>query len=149
MIFVGRRHRVRIHAMFSPGFRFSTFDIIVLALGMTGLIAADAFEWWLRLAVGIPVAAFFLFCNVFRISRALELIWAAVFIGLAAATIISDVPGWTATTIVSAGVAAIVIAIEMRRPSYHGIGWQRINPELPSWWNAHMAVDPMSKQVVN
>jgi hypothetical protein len=27
-----------------------------------------------------------------------------------------------------------VVVAEMLKPSYHGVGWQRINPRLPEWW---------------
>ncbi len=94
------------------------------------------------MAVGIPLAAFFVFCNVFRVSRPLELLWAGAFIALAAATIAWGVPGWGATAVGSALVAAAVVAAEMRRPSYHDVGWRRINPGLPSWWEARAARTP-------
>jgi hypothetical protein len=32
-----------------------------------------------------------------------------------------------------------VVIVEMRKPSYHGVGWQRINPGLPAWWDARVA----------
>lgn len=124
---------------FSPGFRWSAVDVAALVVGGVGAAAVSAIAWWLSLAVGIPLAAFFLFCNVFRVSRPLELLWAGVFIALAAATILWDVPGWWATTIGAGCVAAVVVAVEMRRPSYHGIGWRRINPGLSVWWETHAA----------
>ncbi|MGL4419229.1 MAG: hypothetical protein ACRCZF_01065, partial [Gemmataceae bacterium] len=68
----------------------------------------------------------------FRVSRPLELLWAGAFIALAAATTLCGVPGWWATALGSVLVAAAVVAAEMRRPSYHGVGWRRINPGLPS-----------------
>jgi hypothetical protein len=80
-----------------------------------------------------------LFCNVFRVARPLELLWADVFVVLAGATILWGVPGWWSTTLGSVCVAALAIAVEMRKPSYHGVGWQRINPDLRAWWNAHEA----------
>ena len=87
-----------------------------------------------RLVIGVPVAHFFLFCNVFRISRPLELLWAGVFLILAGSTVVWNAPGWPATVIVSACVAVAVVVAEMRKPSYHGVGWRRINPRLPEWW---------------
>jgi uncharacterized protein YqgC (DUF456 family) len=80
------------------------------------------------------LAHFFLFCNVIRMAPSLELIWAAVFVVLAAATIAFETPGWLVTALVSLFVTTAVVVVEMRKPSYHGVGWQRINPALPAWW---------------
>lgn len=121
-------------AKFAPGFRFSLLDTVVLVAGFTGVAVLGSMEWWLALVVGIPLATFFLFCNVFRISRLPELLWAGVFVSLAGGTILCDVPGWWATAIGSTLSAALVVALEMCKPSYHGVGWRRINPGLPLWW---------------
>jgi hypothetical protein len=76
------------------------------------------------------VGHFFLFCNVFRVSRAPELVWAGVFLALAGSTIALGVPGWPATVAASLATTVVVVTLEMRKPSYHGIGWRRINPTL-------------------
>ena len=35
------------------------------------------------------------------------------------------------------GVTTInLAAIQMRRPSYHGVGWQKLNPRFPEWWQS-------------
>ena len=121
-------------ATFSPGFRLSAVDVGVLAIG--GIAAATsasiAPSWCL--AIGLPVAHFFLFCNVFRISRRLELLWAGIFLILSASTLTWGVPGWLPTVIVSVCVTVAVVVAEMRKPSYHGVWWQRINPRLREWW---------------
>jgi hypothetical protein len=83
----------------------------------------------------LVVGHFFLFCNVFRVSRALELAWSGVFTVLAAATLASGYPGWYFTAAISLAMTVAVVALEMRKPSYHGIFWQRVNPRLPEWWN--------------
>jgi hypothetical protein len=88
--------------------------------------------------IGFTVGHFFLFCNVFRMSRPLELIWSAVFVGLCYATFQTGQPGWVATAALSLLTTVIVVAIEMRKPSYHGIAWQAINPRLPEWWEARI-----------
>lgn len=76
---------------------------------------------------------------MFRIARPLELAWAAVFVGLSSATLIFDAPGWYWTAAISLVVTVLVVAVEMGKPSYHGVGWQRINPDLKTWWEAHHA----------
>jgi hypothetical protein len=116
---------------FAPGFRLSRVDAIVIAGGAAGAIALSMFEWWWGFVVAFVLGHFFLFCNVVRMARPLELIWGAVFVALAAATISLGAPGWPATALLSLAVTAIVVVVEMRKPSYHGVGWQWINPGLP------------------
>jgi hypothetical protein len=123
--------------IFAPGFRLSFIDVAVLVMGTIGTIALWSMTWWWGFVVGFVLAHFFLFCNVFRIARNLELMWAAVFLALAGATIVAEVPGWIATTIMSLMVTVAVVAAEIRKPSYHGIAWNRINPALPAWWEDH------------
>jgi hypothetical protein len=95
--------------------------------------------WWTGFVIAFVVAHFFLFCNVFRMSRPLELVWAAIFVGLAGSTVVNEAPGWMVTVAGSLVVTVVVIAIEMRSPAYHGIAWQRLNPKLPQWWESRFA----------
>lgn len=44
--------------------------------------------------------------------------------------------GWALAFILSLLVTVVVMILQLRRPSYHGLGWQRINPGLPQWWQA-------------
>lgn len=121
---------------FSPGFRFSVRDALVLVIGAVAASAlATVVAWW-GFVVAFVVAHFFLFCNVVRMARPLELAWAVVFVALAAATLVLDAPGWPMTTSISLVATAVVVALQMRKPSYHGVGWQRINPGLRAWWDA-------------
>ena len=108
---------------FKPGFRLSLFDVMVLIAGMIGAFVLGAQVWWLGVVIGFVVGHFFLFCNVSRIARKPELIWAAVFTGLTASTISFGMPDWIVTFPVSLLVALVLIYIETRRPHYHGIGW--------------------------
>jgi hypothetical protein len=124
---------------FVPGFRLSVADGLVLAGGLVGTIVLSMFAWWQGFAVGFVVAHFFLFCNVVRMARPLEFLWSGVFVALAGATIAIDMPGWVATFVVSAVVTAIVVVLEIRKPSYHGVGWKWINPGLPARWEAQMS----------
>lgn len=65
--------------------------------------------------------------------RKLELIWAGLFILLSAGTI-SQIFSWTLVFIVSLALSIVLAIVEMRSVSYHGVGWQRLNPGLPQWW---------------
>jgi hypothetical protein len=126
-------------AVFAPGFRLSVVDIIVLVAGTAVTIVLSMFVWWWGFVPAFVLAHFFLFCNVVRMARPLELIWSGVYVVLAGATVSLETPGWLVTTLVSLLVTAMVVVVEMRKPSYHGVGWQRINPDLPAWWESHVA----------
>jgi hypothetical protein len=119
---------------FEPGFRLSVVDAIVLIVGAAAAIALGLQVWWWGYVVAMVVGHFFLFCNVFRISRMLELAWAAPFIGLASGTIVAGRPDWIVTMIATLFITIVLIAVEMCKPSYHGVWWERINPNLPEWW---------------
>lgn len=123
-----------IHSKFQPGFRLSTMDVGILVAGVMGA----SFVWsssslW-ALIILFVIAHFFMFCNIFRIPRRPELIWAGTFISLSFMTGIFEVPGWWITAGATFGLAVILILQSMRRPDYHGVAWRRINPGLLEWW---------------
>ena len=119
---------------FAPGFRLSALDVIILVVGVVTAFALVMVVCWGGFVVGFVVAHFFLFCNVVRMARLLELAWAGVFVALAAATVALDAPDWPVTATVSLVATVVVVVVQMRKPSYHGLGWQWINPGLPAWW---------------
>jgi hypothetical protein len=121
---------------FAPGFRFSALDGFVLVGGTAAAIVLATYVWWWGFVVAFVLAHFFLFCNVVRMARPLELAWAAVFVVLAGSTVAIETPGWLITALVALVMTVVVVIVEMRKPSYHGVGWQRINPGLPAWWEA-------------
>jgi hypothetical protein len=121
---------------FSPGFRLSRLDIAFVIALITATIALTTMNTAWAFVVGFVGGNFFLFCNVFRVARPLELAWSALFLVLAGATILFEMPGWWITAGTSLGATAAVVFWEMRRPSYHGVGWRWINPGLPAWWKA-------------
>jgi hypothetical protein len=116
--------------VFVAGFRLSALDSVILVAGFV-------------------LGHFFLFCNVVRMARPLEFAWAGLFTVLAAATVALDTPGWPITASVSLVATAVVIAIEMRKPSYHGFGWRRINPGLPDWWKKRNDSGPDLRNLSN
>jgi hypothetical protein len=120
--------------LFKPGFRISAFDGIILLCGCVGAFVAGSYAWWASLIICFVVGHFFLFCNVFRISRRPELIWAGTFVVLSISTLFTDIPGWIGTVAISLLLTVFLITREFRKPHYHGIFWQRINPELRNWW---------------
>lgn len=132
---------------FSPGFRFSKLDAAVLFFGSYTALDLYAVPQALgsgtdinvAAALALPIIAFFLFCNAFRVSRPLELAWAALYVALMVATIRYQLLDWWLSVTLSIVALATVIYAQTRKPSYHGVGWQRINPNLPSWWKANVA----------
>jgi len=124
-------------SQFQPGFRLSVFDVGVIASGVSGAIWCWPGNWLLGFVIAFVVGHFFLFCNVFRISRGLELLWSCVFLIATLLPLKSQHPSWVAIAVPSLIATVIVIGLEFRKPSYHGIGWSRINPGLREWWDAN------------
>ncbi len=124
---------------FKPGFRLSITDAIVLIAGGVAAIFLARVEVFTSFIIMFVLGHFFLFCNVFRISRPPELIWATVFTGLSIMTITVGFPGWTVTTVISLLTSVCCIIREIKLPSYHGILWQKFNPGLEEWWTKNRA----------
>lgn len=117
----------------TAGFRFSVLDAVVL------LLAVPA-TWLLWPRIGsmagvIPLAIghFFLFCNVFRIHRTKELIWAAICVANVSTWAALDTIWWSGILAVQLPATTIVIVMEMRGPWYHGILARRINARLDDY----------------
>jgi len=125
---------------FQPGFRMSRIDAGVLIAGAIGAGWASRIDGATAGAIVFVVAHFFLFCNVVRMSRSLELPWAGLFVALAVATAQTGWPGWWPTFGSMTVVTIRMIALQIRKPSYHGVFWRRINPELRSWWERERSV---------
>jgi hypothetical protein len=121
---------------FAPGFRLSVLDMTILTFGLTATFALATVVWWWGFVFGFVLGHFFLFCNVVRMARPLELAWAAVFVALAAATNALGTPGWQVTVSVSLFTTVVVVVVQIRKPSYHGLGWRWINPQLNKWWQS-------------
>jgi len=103
------------------GFRAAPWDPVVLVLA----IVAVALLWrplqpaaWL---VATVVLHFFLFCNVFRVRRALELIWSGIFLAnVAVFAFIGHIDG-ALVLLCQLPVTVAVILMEVRSPRYHGV----------------------------
>jgi hypothetical protein len=127
------------NAAFQPGFRFSIFDAVILAGGGIGTAMGWSVEWWLGVLVGFVVLHFFLFCNVFRVARGPELVWAGSFVLLAGSAIVFRVPDWWLVFTGGLVLSAFLIYRETRKPGYYGVGWRRFNPNLEEWWRKQRA----------
>lgn len=112
------------------GFRFSFSDgialLVFVVVGCGFAHAGSPFGWLLFLAAG----HFFLFCNVFRIIRHLELIWAALFISNVMLWSVFDRLSWSTVFLTQLPVTVSLIGFEMCQSRYHGIFARQINPSL-------------------
>jgi hypothetical protein len=118
---------------FHPGFRCSVTDVAIVLAGACGAVEISMLGLWIAVAVG----HFFLFCNVLRLARVLEIAWAAVFV-LGAGAVRAGVAVEPVLAAIGA-TSLVVTVIAVAQPSYHGALWRWINPKLPHWWHAHGA----------
>ncbi len=115
----------RLHHFFThvgPGFRLSYTDLLVLAIA--AVAALLLWSWLPPIAVGLVIvlAHFFLFCNVFRVPRKLELIWAGAFVLNVATWQLLDSFSWFNVLAVQLPITAIVVGATIWRSDYHGVG---------------------------
>lgn len=113
-------------------FRLSSIDIIAIAVcaASTWLLRDQFGEFvWL---VPVTLGHFFLFCNVFRIHRRLELNWAAFFVMNVSAFTAVDRFSWTSILVVQLPVTMAVIALQIRSPRFHGIFCSDIPDQRPT-----------------
>ncbi len=122
---------------FKPGFRFSRLDALIIASALGGAWYLHQFSIELAMIVLFVVAHFFLFCNIVRMSRIPELIWAGVFAMLTYIALATGLFGWWLAAGLSVLLSALLVTLEIRKPSYHGMFWRRLNPELPEWFAAN------------
>lgn len=119
---------------FNPGFRVSVFDSLFV-VGVCG-VSIYLMPYYFTFALLMLWAAiqFFLFCNVFRIRRTPELIWACCYMGLAL-MMLTGIQRLTIGLPTTAFLGMLLILCEMDYPGYHGVGWSKINPDLEEWFD--------------
>ncbi len=134
---------------FNPGFRISILDVLFMLAMATLAIFLAGYSAYFALIATTPVVQFFLFCNVFRIRRIPELVWSGSYIIMAA---MGYWNGYEPSSIIAFGlsIGGIIIFLETQPPSYHGVFWRRLNPELEAWFyrekNAQNAKIPQSNR---
>lgn len=79
------------------------------------------------------IAHFFLFCNVFRLARPRELIWAILFVVNIAFWLLRGNVNWFNTLACQLPVSTGVITWELKSRRYHGILARRLNPALDEY----------------
>ena len=115
------------------GFRFSLFDGVVLVVfggAVFGLRALGSSLWWL---IAIVAVHFLLFCNVFRVARRREMIWAGLYILNVGFWLLLGRLDWFNILALQLPLTTGIIAWEINSPRYHGIFAERLNHQLDDY----------------
>jgi hypothetical protein len=99
------------------GFRFSLVDGLVIAICAVATYVAWPAIGSLSLLFPYVLGHFFLFCNVFRIRRQPELIWAGSFVLNFGIWVALGKFGITAPFLAQIPVTVLLIVMECRRPT--------------------------------
>lgn len=119
---------------FKPGFRLSAIDVVVLMFGIAASFYMHAIYPAISYIILCVVGHFFLFCNLVRMSRVSELAWSFAFIFLVGIHLSTGWLSSVALAIAVVVITSILVVLEMKKPSYHGVGWRFFNPELIVWF---------------
>jgi hypothetical protein len=119
---LGRRRR---------GFRLSLLDIAAIVLCIASTLGLQSRLGTFVYLAPITLGHFFLFCNVFRIHRSYELVWAAVFMVNVAAWSMGADFHWLRVLAAQTPLTALLIALECRSERYHGIFSRAGSPAPP------------------
>lgn len=120
---------------FNPGFRISKLDIAVIVVALAIAVWLYGYSTRLSFLVLFVVGHFFLFCNIIRMSRIPELAWGAIFSGVCISSAQFGVPSWSLAICLSLMTTVVLIFMELKKPSYHGIFWKKFNPHLHDWFS--------------
>ena len=115
------------------GFRFSLTDAIAIGVFMTaagGLWHLDSPLWWLLV---IAAGHFFLFCNVFRIVRRRELIWAGLFVLNVGVWVWFERLTCLGVLFCQLPITVMLVVADMLAPGYHGVFAKQLNPQLNAY----------------
>jgi hypothetical protein len=120
--------------IFQPGFRLSKFDIVIIVSGILSALCTYKISIIMSFLIVFVISHFFIFCNIIRISRVPEIIWATTFTVLVGLSITYSIPSLKIAITISVALSSLLVLMEIRKPSYHGLCWQKINPNLESWF---------------
>jgi cell division protein FtsW (lipid II flippase) len=125
--------------LFAPGFRISKIDMAFIFLAIFLAVYLYQISQETNFIILFTTFHFFMFCNVFRIERKPELIWSVFFCITTYGTLTYQTPPWKYNFLLSLLRAVILIFIDTTKKSYHCIFWQKINPNIQSWWNSKIS----------
>ncbi len=115
------------------GFRFSPTDAVALVAFGATVVILRRYGSGLSWIVAITAGHFFLFCNVFRVVRRRELIWAALFVLNVGFWLLLGRLDWFNVLACQLPVSTGVIGWELKATGYHGIFADRLNPRLTEY----------------
>lgn len=126
--------RIRLIGRRPAGARITWLDLAVIALCIVGTVVAQTRITGAMVYLPcIVLGHFFLFCNVFRVHRRLEIAWAAVFIVntfawfcLTLEGSASPVAFWSRVLLVQTPFTTTAVLIALFSKDYHGIGYRFI-----------------------
>lgn len=105
----------------TAGMRFSFTDGVAIATCVIATIALWATLNEFALLLPYVLGHFFLFCNVFRIRRKPELIWACTFVLNMTICLAVIQTEFTVPLFNQLPVTFVLILRSIRQPSYHGV----------------------------
>lgn len=108
-------------------------DAVVLLLFGIAIALLHRFGSSLSWIVAIVAGHFFLFCNVFRVVRRRELIWAAAFVMNVGLWLLLGELDWFKVLACQLPLTVGLIAWEIRAARYHGIFASRLNRRLADY----------------
>lgn len=112
------------------GFRFFATDAVVIGVLAAAAIVLHQIENPLSWILIVVAGHFFLFCNIVRIRRTFEVVWAGLFISNIAAWLWFAELSWIRVLCVQLPITACLIFAETRSARYHGVLAPRTNPRL-------------------
>lgn len=111
------------------------FDATILIAALPLAFFTYSYSLTYSVLMIFVILHFFLFCNIVRMSRIPELIWATFFLlmfyvhlKLSAITFFQALASCMSVTF-------ILIFLEVKKPGYHGVFWKKFNPNLPEWFS--------------
>lgn len=112
----------------TAGFRFSLIDAAAIVLCAIATTIAWPTLGSLALLLPYVLGHFFLFCNVFRVRRKPELVWAGLLLVNFGFWIALGHPDLALPLLTQLVVTLAVIVRECRQPTYHGVFARALNP---------------------
>lgn len=112
------------------GLRFSASDAAVIGIFIAAAFVLRRMEnplWWM---LGIVAGHFFLFCNILRARRRLELWWSGLFLVNFVFWFWLGKLDWLHVFTAQMPITAGVALIETQSSRYHGIFAKQANPRL-------------------
>lgn len=109
------------------GFRFSATDALAIVAFALAAYAASFVIGSASLVILYVLVHFFLFCNVFRLRRPPELIWTGIFLANFALWMSVGEFDITRPLLAQIPVTILLIVMECRHATYHGVLSRRIN----------------------